>query len=165
VVNSGLFSSKNECWETPQELFEALDRIFHFALDAAASKDNAKCPKFYTKEDDAIRLAWEEPTFLNPPYGRGIGVWIEKAYTESLHGRTTVCLIPARTDTKWWQTCWKASCICFIPGRLKFGGSKNSAPFPSAIVVFGCDSHWKIQALRSIGHVVVNESEEDQKSD
>ena len=74
---------------------------------------------------------------MNPPYGREVGVWIEKAYNESLKGATVVCLIPSRTDTKYWHDyCMKASEIRFIKGRLKFGDSKNSAPFPSAIVIF-----------------------------
>ena len=74
---------------------------------------------------------------MNPPYGREVGVWIEKAYKESLKGAIVVCLIPSRTDTKYWHDyCMKANEIRFIKGRLKFGDSKNSAPFPSAIVIF-----------------------------
>ena len=74
---------------------------------------------------------------MNPPCGREVGVWIEKAYKESLKGAIVVCLIPSRTDTKYWHDyCMKANEIRFIKGRLKFGDSKNSAPFPSAIVIF-----------------------------
>lgn len=75
---------------------------------------------------------------MNPPYGREIKLWIQKAYEESLNGAVVVCLIPARTDTTYWHNFifGKASEIRFIKGRLKFGDGKNSAPFPSAVIVY-----------------------------
>ena len=73
---------------------------------------------------------------MNPPYGREIMSWMEKAYTSSRYGATVVCLVPARTDTAWWHTYAMKGEITFLRGRLKFGGHKNSAPFPSAVVVF-----------------------------
>ena len=74
---------------------------------------------------------------MNPPYGREIGKWIKKAYESSLNGATVVCLLPSRTDTKWFHDyIYNKAEIEFIKGRLKFGNSKNSAPFPSMIVVF-----------------------------
>ena len=73
---------------------------------------------------------------MNPPYGRTIKQWMKKAYESSLAGATVVCLVPARTDTNWWHDYAMKGDIEFIKGRLKFGGSKNSAPFPSAVVVF-----------------------------
>ncbi len=84
---------------------------------------------------------------MNPPYGRQIQLWLEKAYNESLKDSTTVvCLIPSRTDTKYWHNyCMKASEIRFIKGRLKFGNSKNSAPFPSAIIIFNGSNDLKIK--------------------
>jgi len=135
-----MFSSNDMTWETPQWLFDKLDKEFHFTLDVCASANNTKCNKYWNVEQDALKHNWaanKEVYWMNPPYGREVGVWIEKAYNESLKGATVVCLIPSRTDTKYWHDyCMKASEIRFIKGRLKFGDSKNSAPFPSAIVIF-----------------------------
>jgi len=135
-----MFSSNDMTWETPQWLFDKLDKEFHFTFDVCASANNTKCNKYWNVEQDALKHNWavnKEVYWMNPPYGREVGVWIEKAYNESLKGATVVCLIPSRTDTKYWHDyCMKASEIRFIKGRLKFGDSKNSAPFPSAIVIF-----------------------------
>ena len=133
-----MFSSNDMTWETPQWLFNKLDKEFNFTLDVCALPETAKCKNYYTPQIDGLKQDWEDNIcWMNPPYGREIGVWIEKAYNESLKGATVVCLIPSRTDTKYWHDyCMKASEIRFIKGRLKFGNSKNSAPFPSAIVIF-----------------------------
>lgn len=130
------FSSKTDDWATPQDFFDNLNKTFNFTLDPCASHENHKCAKYYTKADDGLSKSWEgETVFMNPPYGREIGKWIKKAYDESAHA-TVVCLIPARTDTTYWHDyCMKGE-ITFIRGRLKFGNSKQSAPFPSAVVVF-----------------------------
>ena len=129
------FSSKTDLWETPNVFFKELDREFHFSLDVCATKENTKCERFYTPEDDGLNQEWEGVCWMNPPYGRQIGKWVKKA-AES-HCRV-VCLLPARTDTAWWHDyCIKEGVIRFIRGRLKFGNAKNNAPFPSAIVIFG----------------------------
>ena len=132
------FSSKTDDWATPQQTFNELDNEFNFTLDPCASQENAKCEKYFTKEDDGLSQDWSnEIVFMNPPYGREIGKWVEKAYRESLEGAVVVCLIPARTDTKYWHNfIFPYAEIRFIKGRLKFGGSKNAAPFPSAIVIY-----------------------------
>jgi len=137
-VNTELmFSSKNQDWETPQWLFDKLNKEFNFDLDVCALPGNAKCTKYYTPEVDGLKQEWKGTCWMNPPYGREIGKWVEKAYYESLKGAIVVCLIPARTDTAYWHNyCMKASEIRLIKGRLKFGNSRNSAPFPSAIIVF-----------------------------
>lgn len=133
-----LFSSNTEEWETPQELFNKLNKEFHFTLDVCATRHNRKCSVYYTKEDDGLNQVWFGTSWMNPPYGRDIGKWIEKAYNTAYCGLgTVVCLLPARTDTKWWHKyIMKATEIRFIKGRLKFSGTKNSAPFPSVIVIF-----------------------------
>ena len=134
-----MFSSKNDSWETPQDFYDELDRRYNFTLDPCCSSRTAKCKRYFTEEDDGLSQDWsEEAVFMNPPYGRVIGKWIQKAYEESRKEKTVVvCLIPARTDTKYWhEYCMKAHEIYFVKGRLKFGDSKNSAPFPSAVVVF-----------------------------
>lgn len=133
------FSSKTNEWSTPQSFFDELDKEFNFTLDPCATHDNAKCKKYYTIEDDGLLQDWSKDiVFMNPPYGREIKHWVQKAYEESLKGATVVCLIPARTDTSYWHEYifGKADDIRFIKGRLKFGDGKNSAPFPSAVIVY-----------------------------
>lgn len=133
------FSSKTNEWSTPQSFFDELDKEFNFTLDPCATHDNAKCDKYYTIEDDGLLQDWSKDiVFMNPPYGREIKYWVQKAYEESLKGATVVCLIPARTDTSYWHNYIfdKADDIRFIKGRLKFGDGKNSAPFPSAVIVY-----------------------------
>jgi len=144
-LKKAMFSSATPEWATPQALFDELNSEFHFTLDPCATKENAKCAKFYTKEDDGLKQSWGGQTvFMNPPYGVVIGKWIEKAWVEFMSPRipasnkpTIVMLLPARTDTKWFHNyIYGKAEIRFIKGRLKFGGSKNSAPFPSMVVIF-----------------------------
>lgn len=133
-----MFSSKKMDWETPQDFFDKLNVEFHFTLDPCANEQNAKCKKFYTIEQDGLAQSWQgEIVFCNPPYGRELSKWVEKAYKESRKPNTiVVMLIPARTDTKYFhQYIYKKSEIRFIKGRLKFGNSTNGAPFPSMVVV------------------------------
>ncbi|NDG31956.1 adenine methyltransferase [bacterium] len=130
------FSSKTDMWETPQDFYDKYNKKYNFTLDVCASPENAKCNKFFTKEDDGLKQDWTGFCWMNPPYGRQIKHWVKKAYESSLNGTTIVCLLPARTDTSWWHDYCMHGKIEFIRGRLKFGESKNSAPFPSAIVVF-----------------------------
>lgn len=135
TINKVLYSSESEVWETPQDLFNRLNDEFHFDIDVCATPENAKCSKFFSPLDDGLSQDWQGVCWMNPPYGKKIGVWMKKA----MEAKTTVvCLVPSRTDTKWWHDyAMKADEIRFIKGRLKFGNSKNSAPFPSAIIVFG----------------------------
>jgi len=136
MLSAALFTCERTDWETPLDLFEALDREFGFELDVCAMPENAKCERYFTPEQDGLKQRWEGVCWMNPPYGRGIRRWIRKAYEESLRGATVVCLIPARTDTSWWHDyCLKGE-IRFLRGRLRFGGAKRNAPFPSAIVIF-----------------------------
>lgn len=133
------FSSKTDDWATPQEFFDRLNKEFNFTLDPCADEFNAKCAKYYTKKDDGLGKSWAgEHVFMNPPYGRVIGDWVRKAYEESRERETlVVALIPSRTDTKYWHKyVMKAKEIRFVKGRLKFGDGRNSAPFPSAVVIF-----------------------------
>jgi len=123
-------------WETPTTVFEALNAEFHFTLDACATPENAKCPQYYTLAMNSLVQPWTGVVFCNPPYGPTIGYWMLKAHASALAGATVVCLVPARTDTTWWQTYATQGVVTFIPGRLTFGGAKNPAPFPNALVVF-----------------------------
>ena len=131
------FSSKTDQWATPIDLFERLDRVWNFSLDVCADESNAKADRYFTRADDGLSQDWAPAVcWMNPPYGREIGEWMKKAHDESLKGATVVCLVPARTDTAWWHNYAMRGRIEFIRGRLKFGDATNSAPFPSAIVVF-----------------------------
>lgn len=131
------FSSKTDLWATPQDFFDALNTEFGFMLDVCALPDNAKCVRYFTPEEDGLKQPWEGVCWMNPPHGREIGKWVRKAYESAQAGATVVCLLPARTDMAWWHT-WvvKAEEVRFVRGRLKFGGGKHSAPFPSTVVVF-----------------------------
>lgn len=130
------FSSASDMWSTPQDLFDRLNAVFGFTLDVCATAENTKCKRFYGPYQDGLQQVWEGVCWMNPPYGRTIRRWMQKAYESSARGATVVCLIPARTDTAWWHDYAMRGEIEFLRGRLKFGGHKNSAPFPSAIVVF-----------------------------
>ena len=130
------FSSNTDLWATPVDFFNKYNEKFNFELDVCATHENAKCAKYFTIEDDGLSNEWVGICWMNPPYGREIIKWMEKAYKSSLNGATVVCLVPARTDTKWWHEYAIKGEVEFIRGRLKFGGSKNSAPFPSAVVIF-----------------------------
>lgn len=129
------FTSNTDEWESPIDLFTALDREFHFTLDVCARSDNTKCERYLTKEDDALSVAWRGVCWMNPPYGRTIGDWMKKAYLSALDGCTVVCLVPARTDTNWWHDYAMNGEIRFIRGRLRFNNYPSNAPFASAIVV------------------------------
>jgi phage N-6-adenine-methyltransferase len=131
------FKSKTTEWATPQAFFEALDREFHFMLDVAAQPDNAKCPQYFTPEENGLVQPWKGICWMNPPYGKASSQWVAKAYESAQQGATVVCLLPARTDTKWWQRyCLPPTEVRFVAGRLTFGGANNPAPFPNAVVIF-----------------------------
>jgi site-specific DNA-methyltransferase (adenine-specific) len=139
-VQKVMFSSKTGDWSTPQDFYEKLNwRYGPFDLDPCASTHNTKCSNFFTEAEDGLSKDWTGHTvFVNPPYGRGIDKWIAKGYnTAKDENSKVVMLIPARTDTKYWHNyVMKAAEIHFVKGRLKFGNSDNSAPFPSAVIVF-----------------------------
>lgn len=132
-MNKVMFSSKTDLWETPQDFFDKLNEEFQFTLDVCATDQNAKCKNYYTAADDGLAQEWNGCCWCNPPYGRAIGKWIKKAYESSA---TVVLLLPARTDTKWFHDyIYNKHEIRFVKGRLKFGGCKVGAPFPSMVVV------------------------------
>lgn len=133
--NKGLTTSNTYEWATPQDLFGELDKEFNFTTDVCATAENNKCDFYYTKEDNGLSKEWSGNCFMNPPYGSEIGDWVKKAYESNC---LVVGLLPARTDTRWFHNyIYGKAEIRFIKGRLKFGEGKNSAPFPSMIVVWG----------------------------
>lgn len=147
-MNSALmFSKASDEWATPQDTYDALHREFGFTLDAAASHENTKCFEFFSIEDDALARDWHEgytAVWLNPPYSK-CREFIAKAAEEARKGCTVVCLVPSRTDTRWWhEHVWNQEThqprpgveVRFMKGRLKFGGATAGAPFPSVVIVF-----------------------------
>lgn len=147
VLKRVLFASGSYEWETPQDVFDDLHREFAFTLDASASAENAKLDHFYTKDDDALTKSWDGRVWCNPPYGRIVSKFLSKAVDEITHNdrcEVVVFLLPARTCTRWFHDfVWDerghhprtAVSVRFLRGRLKFGGSSSSAPFPSMVVV------------------------------
>jgi phage N-6-adenine-methyltransferase len=144
------FSSATDRWETPWLLFRQLDAQFHFEVDVCALPENAKCRRFYSPDDDGLAQPWQGVCWMNPPYGRNIGRWVEKAYESAAAGdAVVVCLVPARTDTSWWHRhVMAASEVWLVAGRVRFGNAKAGAPFPSAIVVFRPGQLGSVPALR-----------------
>lgn len=136
-MNKGLFTSNSAEWATPTDFFDRLDREFHFTLDPCATHENAKCKRFFTKQENGLLQPWKgETVFCNPPYGREIAAWVKKAFDESRNGATVVMLIPARTDTAYFHDyIYNKAEIRFLRGRLHFNESKQSAPFPSMVVI------------------------------
>ena len=125
-------------WATPQAVFDEWDAKYKFDLDPAASSSNHKCESWYGLDHpdptrrDGLASDWTATAvWLNPPYGRPIADWAKKAFESNID---TVLLLPVRTDTKWFHAYCKQFPITFIKGRLKFGNSKSSAPFPSMMV-------------------------------
>lgn len=131
------FSSATDLWSTPQDFFDKLNAVYGFTLDACAMPENAKCARYYTREQDGLKQPWDGVVWCNPPYGRGIGAWLQKGYESAKQGATVVMLIPSRTDTRWWHEYAMKGQIEFVKGRLKFGGAKFNAPFPCAVITFG----------------------------
>jgi phage N-6-adenine-methyltransferase len=141
-------SSSTE-WSTPEEFFKRLDDEFVFTVDLCATEENALCDAFVAKEEDCLSVEWDWvaklPTrytgWMNPPWGRGIGKFVQRAYEQSKkHGLRVVCLLPANTDTKWWRDwVWRASEVRFVTGRLHFvceDGRTGPCPTGACVVVF-----------------------------
>ena len=136
AITSGMMSSNTVHWGTPKHIFNQLDDEFHFTVDVCASDGEEMMSRHFNPEMDGLKQDWDgEVAWMNPPYGKEIGKWTEKA---SKSKGVVVALVPARTDTKWFQDhCMKAREIRFIKGRLKFTGcAVGSAPFPSCIVIW-----------------------------
>jgi phage N-6-adenine-methyltransferase len=137
VQRKALMSSVRTNWGTPRKLFESLHQEFQFTLDACASADNAKCVNSLVDgQVDALTVPWRGVVWCNPPYGRQIRKWIEKAWNEARSGATVVMLLPCRTDTSWWHDFCLQGEIRFLRGRLYFDDGGERAPFPSVLVVF-----------------------------
>lgn len=138
IKADALYTSRTDEWETPQDLFDKLDAEFHFTLDPCATAENAKCSKYYTKEQDGLAQDWTgETVWCNPPYGKEIPKWLAKCAEHARGGGVAVALVFSRTDTKWFHDyVYGKAEIRFVKGRVKFGGAKYNAPFPSMVVIY-----------------------------
>jgi len=142
-MDKALFSSNSKEWETPQDFFDILNRVFKFNLDVCATAKNAKCKKYFTEQQDGLAQEWRGNIWCNPPYGRDIEKWVKKAHEthwKGANGRGAmiVMLLPARTDTIWMQEyVFGTAKLFFVKGRLKFSNCKNTAPFPSMLAFYG----------------------------
>lgn len=142
-----MFGKATDEWSTPQDFFDALNAEFSFDIDAAATRENSKCEEFHSAgKSDALKWPWTFGTYwLNPPYSRCREFIAKAALEVHLNGCTVVCLVPSRTDTRWWhQHVWDTQAhrpragveVRFVKGRLKFGGAAHGAPFPSVVIIF-----------------------------
>ena len=131
-------------WATPRDLFDKLNAVYQFDQDVAASSTNHLCDEWLGLDHpeehkrDGLTGAWMGHVFCNPPYGRGIADWVARA---SQHPDLVVLLLPVRTDTRWFHDLVLSNPdadVEFIKGRLKYGGGRSPAPFPSMIVRFNC---------------------------
>lgn len=147
-LQKAMVSSKTNEWETPQGLFDQLDEEFHFTLDPCATDDNAKCRRYFTKEENGLTQDWSgEVVFMNPPYGGHTGKWLAKAWHDSLRAAVVVCLIVSSTDRSYWHDYIfpHATEIRWLRGRITFGEANSTAPFASAIVIFDNKREGKMQ--------------------
>jgi len=137
VINNGLFTSNTDLWATPQSFFDEWNSKYNFKTDVCATAENAKCEIYFSPEENGLLQEWKGTCWMNPPYGREISKWVKKAYESSLNGAVVVCLLPARTDTRWFHNYCLKGDITFLRGRLKFNEVKWNAPFPNMVVIFG----------------------------
>lgn len=160
------YTSGNDVWCTPKWLFDKLNDIWHFTLDAACMTETALCTKHYTPDDNSLIQDWStDIVWLNPPYS-DLKTWLSKATEEFNKGSTVMILVPSRTDTKAFHdyAAKECSCICYIKGRLKFidpnkdpALKQDAAPFPSCLIVLDNDlTDEKIECLKSLGLVMKN---------
>jgi hypothetical protein len=158
-LHSVHFSSQSEEWYTPPAvIYRVLKVLGAVDLDPCSNPGVPVIPaaRHFTKEQDGLNCEWHGRVYMNPPYGFAIKKWIRKLVQEYRAGRVTeaIVLIPARTDTGWFRRLRRYP-ICFVRGRLRFRGAKNSAPFPSAIVYLGEHKQEFREAFRDIGEVWV----------
>lgn len=154
-----MFSRNTDEWSTPEAFYQTLHAEFGFGLDAAAAETNTKCHAWFSADTNALVMNWYETVsflvrseredqlpaiWLNPPYSQ-CRAFLKKAAEEARAGCTVVCLVPSRTDTRWWHDyVWDNTThsprpgveLRFVKGRLKFGGATSGAPFPSVVVIF-----------------------------
>jgi len=145
TLNRSLFSSGRSDWRTPTQIIEAIRTEFPFTLEAAASMENTAGRRYFDIENDALSQTWNGVVWCNPPYGRRVDRWLIKGAESADAGAVVVFLLPARTDTAWFhEIVLPRAEVRFLRGRLKFGGAKHSAPFPSMLAIFHPPTEFQI---------------------
>lgn len=152
MLNESAYMSEKMDWGTPIKLFDRLNQYFKFTLDPCCSEENKKCDKYYTVKENGLIQDWgKNIVWMNPPYGKELKFWMEKAYNESLKGATVVCLVPSRTDTQWFHNwAYGKGDLVFLNRRLDFEGSTNKAPFPSMLVIYNSNKKVDIEYLKQV---------------
>lgn len=139
VRNDGRWHNRGSDWSTPQDLFDELNKEFHFTLDPCASDWNHKCKKYFTEKDNGLEKDWgKNVVFMNPPYGKVLNDWMKKAYESSQKGAVVVCLVPSATDTAWWHDYAMKGEIRYLRGRPRFvtpEGTWQQTFSPSVIII------------------------------
>lgn len=126
-------------WETPDWIFDPLNKEFEFTLDPCCVESTKKCDRFFTPKENGLIQDWSnERVFVNPPYSRGnIDKWVKKCFDSSKCGAVVIALLPVSTSSKWFHDfIYQKAEIRFIKGRVKFVGANHTAPFSSMIVIF-----------------------------
>ena len=130
--------SKSVEYSTPLKIVEPLINEFDITTDVCASELNHKLPKYWNKEDNALTKEWVGNCWMNPPFSRDLRHWVKKAHNEALkNGGTKVCLIPVRSNTKWWADIINDAEIRFINGEVNFNDEPRGLWLPMCIVIFG----------------------------
>lgn len=154
----GMFSSASPEWYTPRHVVEAVvEAMDGIDLDPCAEPARAvPAAQHFTATDDGLGRPWHGRVYMNPPYGREIGAWVDKLADEYEAGRVTeaIALVPSRTDTSWWAHL-PAAMVCFVTGRLAFSDHENPAPFPSAVAYLGQNPERFATAFLPLGLVYV----------
>ena len=151
-----LMSSESGEWDTPPHIVEAVRSVLGgIDLDPASSdraNSTVRATSYYTKEQDGFLYPWSGRVYMNPPYGREIGSWVEtlRAHYRAGHVSEAIALLPARTDTAWWRHAGTEQ-VCFLRGRLRFSGARSGAPFPSALVYYGCRAGVFVEVFSRLG--------------
>ena len=158
MLNAGMFSSATPEWYTPDWILERVGRVLDgIDLDPCADGERhvpARC--HYTVQDDGLSRSWIGTVFVNPPYGRVIGAWTGKllAEVEAGHVTAAIALVPARTDTSWFEPLHDYP-VCYLRGRVRFSGHETGAPFPSALVYLGPNTARFAAEFVDVGRIVV----------
>lgn len=132
------FNSKKVDYSTPISLFKPLAEEFNLKIDICATKENAKLDTYWTIEDDALKQEWKGNCWMNPPFSRDLNKWVKKLHNDTIkYGGTKVCLIPVRSNTKWWNEVIKDAEVRFVIGEVNFNDEKRGLWLPMCILIFG----------------------------
>ena len=152
------FSSDTPEHYTPAEIIDAaIACMGGIDLDPCSNSHetpNVPAATHYTRDDNGLAQVWRGCVYMNPPYGYEIDDWVSKLVDQYENGEVTeaIALVPARTDTQWWQRL-RDYHVCFVTGRLTFIGNQDSAPFPSAVVYLGDSVETFVNAFEGIGDI------------